>query len=74
MNKGVYVLDASAIIGGFISKKTANFVTASVINEIKDLKSKINLEAALNDGSINIMEPNSSDLTEIENVIMKRDA
>jgi len=69
MNKGVYVLDASAIIGGFISKKTANFVTASVINEIKDLKSKINLETALKDGSINIMEPNSADIIEIKNVI-----
>ncbi len=69
MNKGVYVLDASAIIGGFISKKTANFVTASVINEIKDFNSKINLETALEDGSIKIIEPDPSDLKEVKNVI-----
>jgi endoribonuclease Nob1 len=68
MNQGVYVLDASAIIGGFISKKD-NFVTASVVNEIKDLKSKISLETAIEDGSIKIVEPDPSDLAEVEMVI-----
>jgi UPF0271 protein len=68
MNSGVYVLDASAIIGGFISKKN-NFITASVVNEIKDLKSKISLETAIGDGSIKIVEPATSDLDEIREVI-----
>lgn len=71
MNKGVYVLDASAIIGGFISRKRENFITASVINEIKDLRSKINLETALNNGSIKIKEPDSSDLIEVKDVIKR---
>jgi endoribonuclease Nob1 len=68
MNRGVYVLDASAIIGGFISKKD-NFVTASVVNEIKDLKSKISLETAIETGSIKIMEPDHSDLEDVGRVI-----
>lgn len=68
MNHGVYVLDASAIIGGFISKKD-NFVTASVVNEIKDLKSKISLETAIEDGSIKIIEPDAFDLQKVGKVI-----
>ena len=48
----VYVLDASAIIGGFSSKKYQNFITASVISEIKDLKSKLILESAIEQRSI----------------------
>jgi UPF0271 protein len=71
MNRRVYVLDASAIIGGFISKKSDNFLTASVISEIKDLKSKINLERALEDGSITIMEPDQVDLDNVSDVIKK---
>lgn len=68
MNQDVYVLDASAIIGGFISKKD-NFVTASVVSEIKDLKSKISLETAIEEGSIMIVEPDSSDKEEVHRVI-----
>ncbi|MTK64965.1 MAG: ribonuclease VapC [Methanobacterium sp.] len=68
MNNGVYVLDASAIIGGFISKRD-NFVTASVVNEIKDLKSKISLETAIEEGSIKIIEPDDFDLEEVCKVI-----
>lgn len=68
MDKGVYVLDASAIIGGFTSKKD-NFVTASVVKEIKDLKSKISLESAIEKGSIKIIEPDPSDLDEVGKVI-----
>ncbi len=59
MSDKVYVLDASAIIGGFSSKKSQNFITASVISEVKDFKSKLFLESAIEDGSITIMEPES---------------
>jgi len=71
MNSTVYVLDASAIIGGFISKKSENYVTASVITEIKDLKSKITLERAIEDGSITIMEPDQIDIKSVSDVIKK---
>ena len=67
----VYVLDASAIIGGFSSKKYQNFITASVISEIKDLKSKLILESAIEQGSIRILEPELIDIKNVSKVIIK---
>ena len=71
MNDKVYVLDASAIIGGFSSKKFQNYITASIISEIKDLKSKLILESAIEDGSIRIMEPESVDVKNVSDTITK---
>jgi endoribonuclease Nob1 len=71
MSDRVYVLDASAIIGGFSSKKFQNYITASVIVEVKDFKSKLFLESTIEDGSINIMEPESVDIKNVTNVIRK---
>jgi UPF0271 protein len=71
MNDKVYVLDASAIIGGFSSKEFQNYITASVISEIKDLKSKIILESAVEEGSIRIMEPESVDIKNVSDIITK---
>ncbi len=67
----VYVLDASALIGGFSSKKYQSFITSSVISEVKDLKSKLLLESAIEDGSIKIMEPDSIDIKNVSNVVRK---
>jgi endoribonuclease Nob1 len=69
--KKVYVLDASAIIGGFISKELKNFITATVISEIKDTKSRIKLESAIDDGYITIMEPDPIDIKKVTDVIDK---
>ena len=71
MNDKVYVLDASAIIGGFSSKEFQNYITAGVISEIKDLKSKIILESAVEEGSIRIMEPESVDIKNVSDIITK---
>ena len=71
MSDNVYVLDASAIIGGFSSKKSQNFITASVISEIKDFKSKLYLESAIEDGSITIIEPESVDIKNVSDIIIK---
>ena len=71
MNDKVYVLDASAIIGGFSSKEFQNYITASVISEIKDLKSKIILESAVEECSIRIMEPESVDIKNVSDIITK---
>jgi UPF0271 protein len=65
----VYVLDASAIIGGFASKKYQSFITASVVSEIKDLKSKLLLESAIDNSSIKIMEPESIDIKNVSKVV-----
>ena len=71
MGDNVYVLDASAIIGGFSSKESQNFITASVISEIKDFKSKLYLESAIEDGSITIREPESVDIKNVSDIIIK---
>ena len=71
MSDNVYVLDASAIIGGFSSKESQNFITASVISEIKDFKSKLYLESAIEDGSITIREPESVDIKNVSDIIIK---
>jgi endoribonuclease Nob1 len=67
----VYVLDASAIIGGFSSKKYQNFITAAIISEIKDLKSKLILESAIEQRSIRILEPELIDIKNVSKVITK---
>ena len=71
MNDRVNVLDASAIIGGFSSKEVQNFITASVILEIKDLKSKLLLESTIKDGYITIMEPDTLDIKNVDDIIRK---
>ncbi|MBM4241374.1 MAG: ribonuclease VapC [Euryarchaeota archaeon] len=70
MSDKIYVLDASAFIGGFYSKKVSNFTTSDVILEIKDIKSKLFLQSAIEDGFIEIREPDPQDLRKVEEVIM----
>jgi len=69
MGNEVYVLDSSGIIGGFISRKLPNFTNSQVIMEIKDLKSQIALQSAIENGLITIKEPDSQDIKEVEKVI-----
>ncbi|WP_321422214.1 ribonuclease VapC [uncultured Methanobacterium sp.] len=69
MKEKVYVLDASGIIGGFVSSKYKNITTNTVVSEIKDLKSKITLQSALDHGKIIIEEPDSSALKEVQRAI-----
>lgn len=69
MQKQIFILDASAIIGGFYSKKEANFTTNDVILEIKDLKSSILLESAIEKGFIKIREPDEKDIKDIDAII-----
>ncbi len=71
MSDRVYVLDASAIIGGFSSKKFQNYITASVMVEVKDFKSKLFLESTIEDGTITILEPESVDIKNVTTVIRK---
>jgi len=53
----VYVLDTSAIIGRFLSSDSANMTTNGVIREIKDFNSRIFTEDALEDGRLEVREP-----------------
>ncbi|MGB9938048.1 MAG: ribonuclease VapC [Methanobacterium sp.] len=65
MQKKIYVLDASAIIGGFYSKSNENFTTSNVILEIKDLKSSLLLQSAIENGHIKIEEPEEEDIEKV---------
>lgn len=69
MTKRAYILDSSGIIGGFVSGKIPNFTTSQVILEIKDLKSKLFLQNALDEGLITIKEPYPQDIEKIKGVI-----
>lgn len=69
MQKKIYILDASAIIGGFYSKSYVNFTTSGAISEIKDLKSELLLQSAIENGHIKVDEPDNEDITEIDKII-----
>lgn len=69
MQKKIYVLDASSIIGGFYSKMSENYTTSSVILEIKDLKSSLLLQSAIDGGHIKIEEPSNEDIEETKRII-----
>ena len=71
MKEKVHVLDASGIIGGFISSKHINITNSAVISEIKDLKSQMIVESALKEGTLFIEEPDSDSLNTIQNEIEK---
>lgn len=69
MKEKVYVLDASGIIGGFISSKHKNITSSAVISEIKDLKSQLAMQSALDNGNITIEEPDSGALNQVQGAI-----
>ena len=69
MQKKIYILDASAIIGGFYSNSNANFTTSEAILEIKDLKSQILLQSAIEKGRICVDEPDDEDINKVNETI-----
>jgi UPF0271 protein len=69
MKEKVYVLDASGIIGGFISSKHKNITINGVLSEIKDLKSQISLQSALDEGKIMVKEPDNDSVKQVKSAI-----
>ncbi|MGZ7046996.1 MAG: ribonuclease VapC [Methanobacterium sp.] len=69
MEKKTYVLDASAIIGGFYSKSNSNFTTSEVILEIKDLKSSLLIQSAMENGNLQLEEPDKEDIEKTNKII-----
>jgi endoribonuclease Nob1 len=69
MSEKVYILDASGIIGGFISQKHPNITTSAVLDEIKDLKSQLMVQSALQEGNIKIAEPDSGALRKVKKAV-----
>ena len=71
MNDLYYVLDASAFINGFEPKGQFNFTVSLITDEVKDLKSKILLDQAIEEGKIIIKEPKEEFIIELNEVISK---
>lgn len=71
MSKKVFVLDSSGIIGGFLSVKFPNYTTSQVVMEIKDIKSQLFLQDALENKQITIKEPSFQDIDGVEKVITR---
>ena len=71
MNDLYYVLDASAFINGFEPKSQFNFTVPEITDEVKDLKSKILLNQAIEEGKIIIKEPNQEFVDELDEIISK---
>ena len=71
MNDLYYVLDASAFINGFEPKSQFNFTVSLITDEVKDLKSKILLDQAIEEGKIIIKEPKEEFIKELNDTISK---
>ena len=71
MNDLFYILDASAFINGFEPKGQFNFTVSEITDEVKDLKSKILLDQAIEDGKIIIKEPKEEFIKELNEIISK---
>lgn len=67
MQKKVLVLDTSAVIAGFVpGLANAEQVTVQeVLNEARDLCSKLELETAVSAGKVIVLEPSSKSLREV---------
>jgi UPF0271 protein len=63
----IYVLDTSAIIAGFVPglADVEQVTVQKVLEEAKDLCSKLELEAAVVAGKVKVMEPSKSSLAEV---------
>ena len=71
MNDLFYILDASAFINGFEPKSQFNFTVSEITDEVKDLKSKILLDQAIEEGKIIIKEPKEEFIKELNEIISK---
>ena len=71
MNDLFYILDASAFINGFEQKSQFNFTVSEITDEVKDLKSKILLDQAIEEGKIIIKEPKEEFIKELNEIISK---
>ena len=71
MNDFYYILDASAFINGFEPKSQYNFTVSLITDEVKDLKSKISLNQAIEEGKIIIKDPTENSILELNGIISK---
>lgn len=63
-----YVLDASAIISGFVDK---GYTVPEVIQEVKDYSSEFTLESLIASGKLDIEEPSQKAVQKVEEAVEK---
>lgn len=68
-NEVYYVLDASAFIGGFELQNSLNFTISEISEEVKDLKSKMIFQQAIDDNILFIEEPSNLAIRQLSEVI-----
>lgn len=66
-----YVLDASAFINGFNPTSNNNYTVPEITAEIKDFKSKLIFDNAVEDGKVIIQDINQEYLDKTEKIISK---
>ena len=64
-----YVLDASAFINGFKLNSDKNFTVPEISAEIKDFKSKLTFDMAIEEGKLHIQDVPSEYLSSINDII-----
>ena len=63
-----YVLDASAIISGFVDK---GYTVPEVIREVRDYSSEFTMESLIASGKLEISEPSSKAVRKVEEAMKK---
>ncbi|MCL2157463.1 MAG: ribonuclease VapC [Methanobrevibacter sp.] len=66
MEDTYFILDASAFIGGFKPKNSLNFTVSEITEEIKDIRSKIIFNEAIDEAKLFIREPDSESVKNLE--------
>ncbi len=61
-----YVLDASAIISGFVEK---GYTVPEVVQEVKDYSSEFTLESFIGSGKLEVEEPSPASVKTVKNVV-----
>ena len=69
-NEMYYVLDASAFIGGFENKGSLNFTISEISGEVKDLKSQMIFNQAIEDNTLFIEEPSKEAFEYLNEIIL----
>ena len=64
-----YILDASAFINGFKIISSNNFTVPEISAEIKDFKSKLNFDMAIEDGKLSIQDVPSEYISSVNDII-----
>ena len=64
-----YVLDASAIISGFVEER--GYTVPEVIQEVKDYSSEVTMESLIASGRLEVREPSPEAIRKVEEAVMR---